>query len=721
MTRLLAVILMAVLLTAAVMAVLLVAPTRAFAADIERLQQQFKALALEFGRCADDDCRTRVQSTIAGIIDQLNRSQSEQSGANAAVSRMALPQAGAIVPNGESWQLQMEASWTTTTPGAIVRSRIAGQITLAADSGGVFTGTGPLEAEVIFSDPPGCQSEPMNGVATVEIGGLRDGNFIWVWVVPGTAIRTVGTMTCRILNNTITQENETIVSPEQELMLAMPVLLSRRHGNQLITTGNKRATANLGGTAGPSGEWHRMLRLIPGRHSPDHPLPPEVPPESAADWLLEFHMSEAGFEQSGEVAFAVPVDNGRVQGIGPVRAEGHGISSLGRLILDGTTDGAVLRFIPRAVLDDVSGHGVVHQDLAQIFFNVLFHAGDQRVSLPLRDGAKLTQGPVTWRLRGPKNCRLTITSPKPNTRFRNDGASPGRLTLQFQARMKPAKFAKRITWTLPKFGAANVRTTPPTANGPKLTVDLQGLPQHNTNFGAKRVLASVRTGGCNTTVERTIRLFFPRDANNNPGGKTPNWFYYWSQTTARTGVAPKYGGRQGHCSKPASNNDPDSAGHYADNFRFALPRHYLTCDLTKFGPKMAFVAPFWKIEQIPNSRVVIKPIENTLTGIDTFGLASHHESEHMMHARKWWLKSNGAPIDKFVRPKLDQDNDDVLDAAERALNSKYRTKVLGVGERKTNAGIKDEEFYTQLLAHARWKKGAADIEDWSYPGKQWPK
>ena len=122
----------------------------------------------------------------------------------------------------------------------------------------------------------------------------------------------------------------------------------------------------------------------------------------------------------------------------------------------------------------------------------------------------------------------------------------------------------------------------------------------------------------------------------------------------------------------------------------------------------------------------------TLTGIDTFALTSLHENEHMSHLRQWWLGPAGAPIDKFVRAGRDIDNDDVLDTAEAAVNATYGGEVMfwnkskdaagnPVDRRKSNAGIPDEEFYTQLKAHGRLTVGAFDKQDWAYPGKQWAK
>ncbi len=35
--------------------------------------------------------------------------------------------------------------------------------------------------------------------------------------------------------------------------------------------------------------------------------------------------------------------------------------------------------------------------------------------------------------------------------------------------------------------------------------------------------------GASARAEQTVRLFFPRDGMQNPGGSAPNWYFYWSQ------------------------------------------------------------------------------------------------------------------------------------------------------------------------------------------------
>jgi hypothetical protein len=290
--------------------------------------------------------------------------------------------------------------------------------------------------------------------------------------------------------------------------------------------------------------------------------------------------------------------------------------------------------------------------------------------------------------------------------------------MQFRATAKPARFAKDIVWMLAQPDAGKVTYTPANRQGPKLTVALEGLPSRNSGFGPQSIEAGIDAKGCKATASRTVRLFYPRDATNNPGSKQPNWFYYWSQTSARSGAKPAYGARAGKCAASAVSNDPDAFGYYPPS---SLPSHYYICDLTKFGAEMTAKLPFWSFQKNAQGQLAsIAPNVKTLTGIDTFAVTSLHESEHMRHLRLWWRKPNGQIVRRIDRRQTDADGDDMPDAAELAFNAKHGAGILSPKNKRSQQGIDDEEFFTQLV-HTRWTIGSADKEDWSRPGKQWPK
>jgi len=693
----------------------------AAAEDGPRPEERLRALSEKLRQCRDDACRVRVQAKLTDLIERLGR-EAQARGASPMPESMKLPAAGAIPPDAETWTFEVGGVWTATAQGQLVRGRADARLTLRADAHGVFTGTGTVQVETSIPSQPGCSVGPMSGSGAVEVGGLRDGEFVWLWIVPGAGIRTTGRMTCTVQGVTIASDAEAWVAPERELMLAAPVLLPRREGGELVSHGNARGPVGTGPSIGV-GDWRRVLRLSSGRHVRALPPPTEDPKkEPSRSWLLEYHLAHGGSEQRGEVAFVTPAGGGPVRAIGSLFSEGHGAASRGRLILDGEVADGRLGFVPRATLEDTAGRGVEQHNLAAAFFNVLFHSRDQRVVLPLRDGVTLQQGPATWRLHAYTPCRLVITAPKPGQRFRFGSGSPGQLDLRLAAEVRPAGFADRIVWSLPTFGVGRVEVEPANLTGPILKVRLEGMPKLNRDFGPKTIEARVQApGGCADTARTQLKVFFTRDATNNPSGTEPNWFYYWSQTSARTGPRPRYGGRQGKCAGPSGRSDPDTLAYYGLSSRYQpQATTYVICDLTRAGASMPHDDTTWTIQRIVhdgNPAVSITPHTRRLTGIDTFGLASLHENEHMSHLRRWWLPVQNNTV--FQREQ-DGDRDHVPDKEEREANVRYGGPVFIVGQLASNNGIDDEEFYTQL-AHDRWVVGSADAEDWAYPGKQWPK
>ena len=76
-----------------------------------------------------------------------------------------------------------------------------------------------------------------------------------------------------------------------------------------------------------------------------------------------------------------------------------------------------------------------------------------------------------------------------------------------------------------------------TSNGGFLTamVAFTGLPDRNDAFGKKKVILLLNG---RKLEESDYEVFFPKNATNHPGGQagSPNWFYYWGQTSANKGA-----------------------------------------------------------------------------------------------------------------------------------------------------------------------------------------
>jgi len=285
--------------------------------------------------------------------------------------------------------------------------------------------------------------------------------------------------------------------------------------------------------------------------------------------------------------------------------------------------------------------------------------------------------------------------------------TPGKLELAWTADVKPSRYAKDVRWTVPEIPGSQRDVSPADARGQSVAATYEGLPPKNSAFGKKTVVAEVDAGGgCQARAELGLSIFFPRDATNHPGGKTPNWYYYWSQTRARKGPIA-FGGSTGRCARGGDNEK--LMGYYRHTIFDSV---YYVCDLKQAGASFPLQAIQWTGTQ-PGLRRV--------TGIDSFAIASHHENAHYEHYTQWWKAhrtgdrfedTNRNGIKDAVEQNRDQDADGVPDTLEAGYGMNPTQKsTLG-------AGLVDEEAIC-WKAEAAWPVGSADSEDWARPGKQW--
>jgi hypothetical protein len=134
-----------------------------------------------------------------------------------------------------------------------------------------------------------------------------------------------------------------------------------------------------------------------------------------------------------------------------------------------------------------------------------------------------------------------VSSGDGQNEFTFHSGSPGVLTISLKAHVTPSGVADRIKdkvhFTVDGIGNSTLAWDAvnaggkPTANGDDLvaTARFTGLPVHNSDFGKKGAAVYYD----NTKSDETeYEVFFPGDANNNPGGfivSDPNWFYYWKE------------------------------------------------------------------------------------------------------------------------------------------------------------------------------------------------
>ena len=158
---------------------------------------------------------------------------------------------------------------------------------------------------------------------------------------------------------------------------------------------------------------------------------------------------------------------------------------------------------------------------------------------------------LTGEVREPNRAQLSLSIASSiassEDKYVYSDSDPGILEMEFTATVTPSQYEQEIEWSVPEIEGATRTYDPPSGKGPRLKVRYEGLPKDNTQFGPKKVHAIVNVGGCQVEDSITVKLFYPRDATNNPGGEFPNWFYYWKQTPAGRpngqNVRLLYGGR----------------------------------------------------------------------------------------------------------------------------------------------------------------------------------
>jgi hypothetical protein len=293
-----------------------------------------------------------------------------------------------------------------------------------------------------------------------------------------------------------------------------------------------------------------------------------------------------------------------------------------------------------------------------------------------------------------------------------DGANPGKLTIKLKAKVTPRGLAPEIAgrcyFTVGAIGNSMMEWAlgneggQATAEGEYLsaTVTFSGLPEHNWHFGTK--FAAVYLDGERQDTER-YEVFFPRDKNNHPGNddkpeseKTPNWYYYWSQTSANelngASLQHKYkaGGMDGY---------GRSYCNYEDGRWQAVIGGNIVTTQTEIRDRFG-TAHFYK------------------AGIDNFAFVVRHEEQHRSDFVEFW----GATDRDDIR---DKDHDYLLDSWEQATLSHPIWFATGPGRGqwvkyspnfKLTFGVWDRWLYTRGFPGV----GFSDAEDWALWRQDFP-
>lgn len=331
---------------------------------------------------------------------------------------------------------------------------------------------------------------------------------------------------------------------------------------------------------------------------------------------------------------------------------------------------------------------------------------------------KLVKEPVECK--DMRSVELIIVSPEDKSRhvFSDEyllSEHSNKLTLELEARTVPERYADSVEWTVPEIEGSHrtiiPASTSSTPKGRKLTVVYKGLPEDNNEFGKKTVRATLKLEhSCKIEKTREIQFFYPRDEKNNPGGKHPNWFYYWKQTPAARpfgqNVAIKY-----HCEGIPIDKCKCLQSGVVGQYN---PYHsdYKTINVCNLKANTADPDTF--LIKLP---AVKRSVPSTLSGrnffsytyIDTFAVVIMHEFTHFNNFHTFWPAG--------WKESEDHDKDDIPDRLESGMQFDPEVKQTYWPDFDLND---DEEFLT-LEATYDYQVGTYDKYDWAKPGKNWPK
>lgn len=367
-----------------------------------------------------------------------------------------------------------------------------------------------------------------------------------------------------------------------------------------------------------------------------------------------------------------------------------------------------------------------------------------------------TRGSVTLHFIFDPPCpeQLLVRADRKNYRFSED--SEGTVVVNAEVIDTgnfPTPYLADVEWDVPAPAGTSVRIEHPDGKKYRARITYKGLPEGNRDLGPQAIKASVFLGSKCGRLERgpEVRLFFPRDAKNNPKGSEPNWYYYWQQTSAGHGTVAdqdiRYGGSAPECAMNkwwmgVFPTDEKNFGTAAKPILALLGRTYVyLCNFAKAEAIFPVNAQgqantnFYLQSRLPFSR-------DSWEGIDTFGVVTLHELTHRKHWRDWWKKlpdfPDGVyPVDGYYdnngngeqdpsEPMLDSDKDYIPDSKEADFKGAPYFMEFKVGERKSHHVAGDDMTDEHVLTYTAsedpgtgWKTGSADKEDWASPGKQW--
>jgi len=312
--------------------------------------------------------------------------------------------------------------------------------------------------------------------------------------------------------------------------------------------------------------------------------------------------------------------------------------------------------------------------------------------------------PFPWTPDPEEEVLLQIVSPVADAQVVFNSENHGVLRIWAAAWVDPPEYAPYIEWEVDAIGPVEAEITP--QEGPAVEIVFHGLPENNSDFGAKTIRARVRDASDEVTVE----VFFNGLARNNPGpDMEPNWVYYWRQTSAAQGIDFTY--------LPAPSGAPDPGenrviGRYLyDADRIELYDALVTLSCSERSPGVYA----WSI--------------------DCFAETLRHENWHRQELKQWWDHRTSGPADSGADPAdlptwryawrvhvnrgwlVDRDLDMVPTDVELTVPGcdPFNPKSC---PRRPHPDLLDLEMNAYWVGWS-WPLDSVDQEDWAAGGKQW--
>ncbi|MDH5411183.1 MAG: hypothetical protein OEY16_07325, partial [Alphaproteobacteria bacterium] len=309
-----------------------------------------------------------------------------------------------------------------------------------------------------------------------------------------------------------------------------------------------------------------------------------------------------------------------------------------------------------------------------------------------------------------------IDSPHNETDYSFNGT--GKLTVNANAELwldgRRGEFAD-IEWDMDEIGESALDKQPGLAYT-AVRFEFDGLPLGNSDFGEKKITAKPTDAECECLQEKDVRVFFPPAAKNHPGkgvGVTPNWFYYWAQTSAMFGIDPIYAPGRRSC----------GGGAIVGQYVYADDALYLT-------------------DTVLTGSCAAPATGKAATGFDCYAQTLRHENVHRAEFKAWYnrIGTHPGPVScmseygddqsiatAFVNlgkwKTIDADRDLVPDIVEKELSGigcdpdQFRS----CSTLPAHLNVGDVEMNAYNVGWAAWPACKNAQEDWSKDGKQWTK